>query len=372
MKILVTGTAGFIGFHLAERLLEKGYEVIGIDNINDYYDVTLKYARLNESGISKELISYGKPIVSTRYNKYVFVKLDLTDKEGMDELFSSYEIDAVCNLAAQAGVRYSLTNPEAYIDSNIHGFLNVLECCRRAKIKQLLYASSSSVYGLNKKMPFSVNNNVDHPISLYAASKKSNELMAHAYSHLFNMPTTALRFFTVYGPWGRPDMALFIFTKAIFEGKPIEIFNNGNMSRDFTYIDDIVEGIVRLIEKPAVINPNWDALKPDPASSKAPYRIFNIGKGSPVTLLEFIEEIENNIGLTANKTYLPMQDGDVSQTWADILPLKTELGYTPKTSVKKGIQNFINWYRMFYDLTPKIKRDYKNKIHTDNVAFVQN
>lgn len=367
MKILVTGTAGFIGFHLAERLLEKGYEVIGIDNINDYYDVSLKYARLNESGISKELISYGNPIVSTKHNKYVFIKLDLTDKEGMEELFSSCEIDAVCNLAAQAGVRYSLTNPEAYIESNIHGFLNVLECCRHAKVKHLLYASSSSVYGLNKKMPFSVNNNVDHPISLYAASKKSNELMAHAYSYLFNMPTTALRFFTVYGPWGRPDMALFIFTKAILEGKPIEIFNNGNMRRDFTYVDDIVEGIVRLIEKPAISNLIWNAHEPDPASSKAPYSIFNIGRGESVNLMDFINEIENNLGITANKTYLPMQDGDVSETWADISPLKTELNYTPSISVKKGIRNFISWYKMYYDLNTTVKKRYQSNIQRDRV-----
>lgn len=348
MKILVTGTAGFIGFHLAKRLLERGDEVVGIDIINDYYDVNLKYARLEETGISRAAIAYDKPVVSTKYNNYIFIKLDLTDKEGMLELFSTYHFDAVCNLAAQAGVRYSLTNPEAYIESNIIGFLNVLEGCRCAKIKHLLYASSSSVYGLNKKMPFSVNNNVDHPVSLYAASKKSNELMAHAYSHLFNMSNTALRFFTVYGPWGRPDMALFIFTKAIMEGKHIEIFNNGNMSRDFTYIDDIVEGIVRVIDRPAVRNADWDALKPDPASSKAPYSIFNIGRGAPVSLLEFIQEIENNIGIVANKKYLPMQDGDVADTWADISGLENELNYTPKTSVKEGVQNFINWYKSFY------------------------
>lgn len=349
MKILVTGTAGFIGFHLAKRLLERGDEVVGIDIVNDYYDVNLKYARLEESGISRSLIAYNEPVVSTKYNNYTFLKLDLTDKNGMLNLFNYHHFDAVCNLAAQAGVRYSLTNPEAYIESNISGFLNVLECCRYAKIKHLLYASSSSVYGLNKKMPFSVHNNVDHPVSLYAASKKSNELMAHAYSHLFNMPNTALRFFTVYGPWGRPDMALFIFTKAIMEGKPIEIFNEGQMSRDFTYIDDIIEGIVRLIDKPAERNQNWDALKPDPASSKVPYRIFNIGRGAPVSLLDFVKEIEVSTGRTANKKYLPMQDGDVSDTWADISGLENELTYTPKTSVKEGVANFINWYKNFYD-----------------------
>lgn len=353
MKILVTGTAGFIGFHLAKRLLERGDEVVGIDIINDYYDVNLKYARLADCGIAKSLITYDNPVVSTRYSKYTFVKLDLTDKNGLAKLFDLHQFDAVCNLAAQAGVRYSLTNPEAYIESNINGFLNLLECCRKVKIKHLLYASSSSVYGLNKNMPFSVNNNVDHPVSLYAASKKSNELMAHAYSHLFDIPNTALRFFTVYGPWGRPDMALFIFTKAILEGRPIEIFNNGHMSRDFTYIDDIVEGIVCIIDTPAERNARWDACKPDPASSKAPYRIFNIGRGNPVNLLEFVKEIESNIGQTTEKRYLPMQDGDVSDTWADITGLQDELMYMPKVSVKEGVANFVNWYKNFYEVYQK-------------------
>lgn len=348
MKILITGTAGFIGFHLAKKLVERGDEVIGIDIINDYYDINLKYARLKESGIEKADITYNNPVVSTTCSNYTFVKLDLSDKHGMEELFDAHHFDAVCNLAAQAGVRYSLTNPEAYIEANIHGFLNVLECCRRTKIKHLLYASSSSVYGLNKKMPFSVHHNVDHPISLYAASKKSNELMAHAYSYLFNIPSTALRFFTVYGPWGRPDMALFIFTKAILEGKPIEIFNNGNMRRDFTYIDDIVEGIVRLIDKPFQCNPDWDAHKPDPGSSRAPYQIFNIGRGAPVSLLEFIQEIENATGLLANKKYLPMQEGDVAETWADISGLENQLSYIPEISVKDGVRKFINWYDKFY------------------------
>jgi UDP-glucuronate 4-epimerase len=348
MKILVTGTAGFIGFHLAKRLLERGDKVIGIDNINDYYDVNLKYSRLQEHGIPQHKIRYGKAVESVKFPGYKFIKADLTDKATLQKIFSAHKPDAVCNLAAQAGVRYSLTNPEAYIESNINGFLNILECCRYAKIKHLLYASSSSVYGLNKKMPFSVKNNVDHPVSLYAASKKSNELMAHAYSHLFNLPTTALRFFTVYGPWGRPDMALFIFTKSILEGKPIEIFNNGNMSRDFTYVDDIVEGIVRLIDKPAKCNANWDALNPDPSSSKAPYSIFNIGRGAPVSLTEFIEEIENNIGLVADKIYLPMQDGDVSDTWSDVSALETELNYKPQVSVKEGVRNFVNWYKVHY------------------------
>lgn len=349
MKILVTGTAGFIGFHLAKRLLDRGDEVIGLDNINEYYDVNLKYARLQEHGIPKHRIQYGKPVESEKYPGYKFVKADLADSATLQLQFGTHKPDVVCNLAAQAGVRYSLSNPEAYIDSNITGFLNILECCRYGKIKHLLYASSSSVYGLNKKMPFSVKNNVDHPVSLYAASKKSNELMAHAYSYLFNIPTTALRFFTVYGPWGRPDMALFIFTKSIIEGKPIEIFNNGHMSRDFTYIDDIVEGIVRLIDRPAKSNPDWDALKPDPSSSKVPYNIFNIGRGAPVNLLEFIKEIEDNLGIVADKKYLPMQDGDVTDTWADVSDLKTELSYKPGVSVKEGVRNFVNWYKTHYD-----------------------
>ena len=369
MKILVTGTAGFIGFHLATHLLERGDEVIGVDNINDYYDVNLKYSRLVEHGISQSQIQYGKEVESIKYPGYKFIKADLTDKTALQNIFSEYKIDAVCNLAAQAGVRYSLTNPEAYIESNIVGFLNILECCRHAKIKHLLYASSSSVYGLNKKMPFSVNNNVDHPISLYAASKKSNELMAHAYSHLFNMPTTALRFFTVYGPWGRPDMALFIFVKAIIEGKPIRVFNNGNMSRDFTYIDDIIEGIVHLIDKPAVHNATWNAFEPDPASSKAPFSVFNIGRGAPVSLLEFINEIENNIGVIANKEYLPMQDGDVADTWADISGLKNELNYTPKISVKEGVRNFVEWYKMFYCADKEVKKRSRIKISDQHSIF---
>ncbi|MEQ7799390.1 NAD-dependent epimerase [Pedobacter sp. ASV1-7] len=357
MKILVTGTAGFIGFHLTKRLLERGDEVIGVDNINDYYDVNLKYSRLKEHGILQSQTDNGKYVDSIKYPGYRFVKMDLTEKEALQNIFNEHKLDAVCNLAAQAGVRYSLTNPEAYIQSNINGFLNILECCRHAKIKHLLYASSSSVYGLNKKMPFSVKNNVDHPVSLYAVSKKSNELMAHAYSHLFNMPTTALRFFTVYGPWGRPDMALFIFTKSILEGKPIEIFNNGNMSRDFTYIDDIVEGITRLIDKPAKCDANWDALNPDPSSSKAPFSVFNIGRGAPVSLMEFIKEIENNLGIKAKKNYLSMQDGDVADTWADVSGLENELGYKPKVSVKEGVCNFVNWYKAHY-LTSEYNQTY--------------
>lgn len=348
MKILVTGSAGFIGFHLVKYLAERGDEVVGIDNINDYYDVNLKYARLGETGISKDEIAYGKLIQSEKYPNYRFGKIDLADMKSLNTLFANEGFDAVCNLAAQAGVRYSLINPQAYLDSNFQGFLNILECSRHFEIKHLAYASSSSVYGLNQEMPFSVHHNVDHPISLYAASKKSNELMAHTYSYLFNIPTTALRFFTVYGPWGRPDMALFLFTKAITEGKPIHVFNGGNMKRDFTYIDDIVEGVVRVIDNPAPSNNNWNGKHPDPASSSAPFRVFNIGKGSPVDLMEFVAEIEKNLGMEAVKEYLPMQDGDVAATWADVEDLENILGYKPVVSVEEGVKNFIDWYREYY------------------------
>lgn len=349
MKILITGTAGFIGFHLAKYLLERGDEVIGIDNINDYYDVNLKYSRLAETGIYSAESSNGKLIQSEKYPLYRFAKIDLTDKAAIDELVGAEKLDAVCNLAAQAGVRYSILNPQAYIDSNIHGFLNILEACRHHDIEHLVYASSSSVYGLNENMPFSTHNNVDHPVSLYAASKKSNELMAHTYSHLFNIPTTGLRFFTVYGPWGRPDMAPVLFTKAITEGKAIKVFNNGQMKRDFTYIDDIVEGIVRVIDNPPAGNREWNGMKPDPATSKAPYRIFNIGRGEPVDLMEFIGAIENNLGVEAKKEFLPMQDGDVAATWADVEDLENILGYQPKVSVDEGISQFISWYLNYYE-----------------------
>ncbi|WP_421939504.1 NAD-dependent epimerase [Pedobacter sp.] len=348
MKILITGTAGFIGFHLAQRLLQRGDTVVGIDNINDYYDVNLKYARLAHTGIPQSEIAYGVPVQSKVYDNYTFIKLDICDKTTLEKCFKDNQFDAVCNLAAQAGVRYSLTNPDAYIEANIKGFLNVLECSRHFKIGHLLYASSSSVYGLNKNMPFSTHNNVDHPVSLYAASKKSNELMAHSYSHLFNLPTTALRFFTVYGPWGRPDMALFLFTKAILEGKPIEVFNNGEMRRDFTYIDDIVEGIVRVFDQPAQSNPDWNSLNPDPATSKAPYAVFNIGRGEPVRLLDFVEEIEKETGISAQKIFLPMQDGDVAETAADVDDLKNLLNYQPSVSVQTGVKNFVKWFTDFY------------------------
>ena len=348
MKILVTGTAGFIGFHLANRLIERGDEVIGLDSINDYYDLSVKYGRLEFAGINKGDIQYNKIISSTKFKNYKFIQLKLEDKENLDILFKTEKFDKVCNLAAQAGVRYSLTNPYAYINSNITGFINILEACRHFEIKHLAYASSSSVYGINEKQPFSTSDNVDHPISLYAASKKANELMAHTYSYLFGVPTTGLRFFTVYGPWGRPDMALFLFTKAILEGKPIEVFNQGDMKRDFTYVADIVEGIIRVIDNPPLPNPNWSALDSDPSTSKAPYKIYNIGNSNPVKLMDFIEAIENELGIKAEKNLLPMQPGDVPATWADVSDLVTNLDYKPDTSIKLGIKNFVSWYREFY------------------------
>lgn len=348
MKILVTGTAGFIGFHLAKRLLKRGDTVVGIDNLNDYYDTNLKLARLEQTGIERDKIVYDTPVTSKKYKNYTFIKLDLMDKAGLEKYFKEHQFDAVCNLAAQAGVRYSLTNPEAYIDSNIIGFLNILECCRNNKTGHLVYASSSSVYGLNKKMPFSEHDIADHPVSLYAASKKSNEMMAHVYSHLFDLKTTGLRFFTVYGPWGRPDMALFIFTKAILEGKPIDVFNNGEMMRDFTYVDDIVNGIVHVIDNPAAANPDWDAIKPDPASSQAPFRVFNIGRGAPVNLMSFIKEIERTTGMTAIKRFLPMQEGDVKGTYANLSYLEDKMKYRPKISVEIGVARFVKWYKTFY------------------------
>jgi UDP-glucuronate 4-epimerase len=350
MKILITGTAGFIGYHLTQKLLKRGDTVVGIDNINDYYDVKLKHNRLQDAGIKVSGMVYNKPVYSTKHPNYTFIKLDITDKENLQQQFRNYQFDAVCNLAAQAGVRYSLTNPEVYIDSNIKGFLNILECCRHFKIDHLVYASSSSVYGLNKKMPFSEHDIADHPVSLYAASKKANEMMAHTYSHLFNLRTTGLRFFTVYGPWGRPDMALFIFTKAILEGKPIEVFNNGNMLRDFTYVDDIVEGIIHTIDKPAERNYLWNPKNPDPATSSAPFRVFNIGRGAPVNLLDFVSEIEKQVNKTAIKTLMPMQDGDVAETCADVSNLDEMLDYKPQISVHTGVERFIAWYKKYYHI----------------------
>jgi UDP-glucuronate 4-epimerase len=348
MKILITGTAGFIGFHLANYLIKRGDEVVGLDSINDYYDVNLKYNRLQTVGINKENIEYNKLVSSSKHANYSFIQLQLEDKENLEKLFAGQQFDKVCNLAAQAGVRYSLTNPDAYLNSNIVGFLNILECCRHNKVKHLAYASSSSVYGLNGKSPFATSDNVDHPISLYAASKKSNELMAHTYSHLFKVPTTGLRFFTVYGPWGRPDMALFLFTKAILENKPIQVFNNGNMVRDFTYIADIVEGVVRVIDNPPAGNPLWDAAHPDPSTSTAPYKVYNIGNNNPVRLMDFIEAIEEALGKKAEKQLLPMQPGDVASTCADVEDLVRDLHYKPDTKVGEGIKNFIEWYRAYY------------------------
>lgn len=348
MKILITGTAGFIGMHLAEKLLKRGDQVVGLDNINDYYDINLKYGRLERNGIRKTQIEYGKLIQSDLYENYRFVQLKLEDKNSLLKLFETEKFDKVVNLAAQAGVRYSLTNPDAYIEANIIGFINILEACRHYNIKHLAYASSSSVYGSNTQMPFSTSDNVDHPVSLYAASKKSNELMAHTYSHLFGIPTTGLRFFTVYGPWGRPDMALFLFTKAILENKPIQVFNFGEMKRDFTYISDIIEGVVRVIDNPPVANPNLESSNVDPSKSKAPYKIYNIGNSSPVKLMEFITAIEKALGKEAKKDLLPIQPGDVPATYADTAPLEAELGYKPNTSIEFGIGEFVKWYRLFY------------------------
>ncbi len=332
-KILVTGAAGFIGFHLSKRLLDEGCQVVGLDIVNDYYDPAIKEARL-------EIL---KP-----HQEFKFVKIDLADKDSMDSLFKEEKFDAVVNLAAQAGVRYSLVNPQSYVDSNLVGFVNILEGCRHNDVKHLVFASSSSVYGSNTKMPFSVHDNVDHPVSLYAASKKSNELMAHAYAHLFSIPCTGLRFFTVYGPWGRPDMALFLFTKAILEDRPIDVFNYGKMQRDFTYIGDIVEGVVRVIERPAQPNPDWNGDNPDPGSSYAPYKIYNIGNNQPVELMHFIEVIENTLGKKAKKNLLPLQPGDVPATYANIDDLVRDTGFKPATPLEVGIPEFIKWYRDYF------------------------
>ena len=332
-KILVTGVAGFIGFHVASKLLAQGEEVIGLDNINDYYDVSLKKDRLAELE--------GKA-------NFHFQQLDLSDRAGMANLFADFPPEKVVHLAAQAGVRYSLKNPHAYVDSNLSGTINILEGCRHAGVKHLVFASSSSVYGANKKKPFSVHDNVDHPVSLYAATKKANELMAHSYSHLYNLPTTGLRFFTVYGPWGRPDMALFIFTKAILAGQPIEVFNYGKMKRDFTYIDDIVEGVIRVLERIPQANAHWSGLNPDPGTSSAPYKIYNIGNNQPVELIHFIEVLEASLGKKAIKNLLPMQPGDVPETYADIEDLTRDTGFQPQTSIEEGIRRFVAWYRSYY------------------------
>jgi len=348
MKILITGAAGFIGYHLAQQLLARGDEVVGIDSLNDYYDPRLKYGRLTSAGINEADIAYNQPVVSQSQKNYRFVKLKLEDRDAINTLFAAEKFDAVCNLAAQAGVRYSLQNPMAYIDSNVVGFVNILEGCRHHGVQNLSFASSSSVYGLNQEFPFSTHHNVDHPISLYAATKKSNELMAHAYSHLFGIATTGLRFFTVYGPWGRPDMALFLFTKAALEGKPIDVFNNGDLLRDFTYIDDIVEGVVRVMDNQAKGNSGWSGLQPDPSSSSAPYKIYNIGNNQPVKLMDFIRAIETALGKEIQKNFLPMQPGHVHCTYADVSDLVENMNYKPDTPVQKGIDKFVAWYRGFY------------------------
>ncbi len=335
---LVTGAAGFIGFHLCKRLLKEGIEVIGIDNINEYYDQKLKFSRIK---ILEEISKESK-------TNFKFIRADLEDKEVINATFEEYKPDIVINLAAQAGVRYSIENPDAYINGNLVGFGNILEACRKTRVSHLIYASSSSVYGGNKKMPFSESDNVDHPISLYAATKKCNELMAHAYSHLFNIPSTGLRFFTVYGPWGRPDMALFLFTKAILNNEPIKIFNHGKMKRDFTYIDDIVESIFRLLLKPPSMNNNFDFLEPNPSISWAPYRVLNIGNSNPTELMDYIFAIEECLGIKAKKEYLGMQPGDVEATSSNTALLEEITGFKPKTTIKEGIKNFVDWYKTYY------------------------
>ena len=332
MKFLITGAAGFIGFHTCKRLLEAGHQVVGLDNMNDYYDVNLKQARLD----------------LLQSSLFRFYKVDLADRQGIAELFAEEKFDRVIHLAAQAGVRYSLENPHAYADSNLIGYLNILEGCRHNKVEHLLYASSSSVYGLNRKMPFSTDDSVDHPVSLYAANKKANELMAHTYSHLYGIPTTGLRFFTVYGPWGRPDMALFKFTKAMLEGKSIDVYNYGKMKRDFTYVDDIVEAIVRVQDVIPQANAEWTVENGSPADSSAPYRVYNIGNSSPVELMDYITALEEALGMIAEKNMMPIQPGDVLETSADTKPLYDLVGFKPQTTVKEGVQNFVDWYKAYY------------------------
>ncbi|MGL5015768.1 MAG: NAD-dependent epimerase [Bacteroidales bacterium] len=350
MKILVTGAAGFIGSEVVRQLAKRGDEVVGLDNINDYYDINLKYDRLASSGIDRDSISYGEIIDSSEFDNYRFIKINLEDRCEIERLFENEKFDRVCNLAAQAGVRYSIENPRAYIDSNIVGFMNLLECCRTHKIEHFVYASSSSVYGKNSSVPFSEKDGIAHPVSIYAATKKSNELMAHTYSSLFGIPTTGLRFFTVYGPMGRPDMAPFLFTDAIANGRAIKVFNNGDMMRDFTYIDDIVEGVIRVIDQIATSNPNWDSKVADPSCSEVPYRIYNIGNSQPEKLMDFIKAIEDSLGIEAEKIYLPMQPGDVYQTNADTSLLESAVGFKPNTSLRDGISKFVEWYKSYYKI----------------------
>ncbi|TWT27775.1 NAD-dependent epimerase [Planomicrobium sp. CPCC 101110] len=334
MKILITGAAGFIGSHLSRKLLDQNHSIVGIDNLNSYYSVALKESRLER----------------LTHENFKFYEESLESREAITAIFEQEKPEVVVNLAAQAGVRYSLENPHAYIESNIVGFINILEACRHNQIQQLIYASSSSVYGANTSLPFSVHDNIDHPLSLYAATKKANELMAHTYSSLYNIPTTGLRFFTVYGPWGRPDMALFMFTKNIIEGKPINVFNNGEMMRDFTYVDDIVESIARLVEKPAQPNPNWTGATPDPGTSYAPYKIYNIGNNNPVNLMDFIEAIEEKVGKKAIKNYMPLQAGDVPDTYADVADLYRDIDFQPQTNIKDGVSKFVDWYVEYYEV----------------------
>lgn len=333
MKVLVTGAAGFIGSHVATRLLARGDSVVGLDNLNDYYDPQLKKDRLARL---------------TEHPHFLFLKENVSDRQAIAAAFSEGGFDTVVHLAAQAGVRYSIENPHVYVDSNVTGFLNILEGCRHQKVKHLVYASTSSVYGANTALPFSVHHNVDHPISLYAATKKANELMAHTYSHLFRLPVTGLRFFTVYGPWGRPDMALFLFTKAILENRPIDVFNQGNMQRDFTFVDDIVEGVVRALDRPAKPNPAWNSADPDPATAAAPYRLYNIGNNQPVQLMKFIEAIESALGKKATKNFMPLQAGDVPATYADVSDLERDIGFKPATTIEAGVKRFVDWYQQYY------------------------
>ena len=347
MKILITGTAGFIGYHLSKKLIERGDSVIGVDQINDYYDIELKYSRLKDLGIEKNSIKIGKKTDSSIHSNHSFYKGNLEDKDFIDSVFKDERPDAVCNLAAQAGVRYSLKNPKAYIDSNIVGFINILEACRHNSVENLSYASSSSVYGLNKSLPFCSKDNVDHPVSLYAASKKSNELMAHTYSHLFGIRTTGLRFFTVYGPWGRPDMALFLFVKTALENGTIDVFNHGEMVRDFTYVDDIVKGVISVIDNPAECSTDFDT-NPSPNTSSSPYRIYNIGNNNPVKLMDFIAAIEKKVGKIIKKNFMEIQSGDVPQTYADVTDLESDFNYKPNTSIDFGISKFIDWYKDYY------------------------
>ncbi|WP_455586908.1 NAD-dependent epimerase [Bacteroides sp.] len=350
MKILVTGAAGFIGSYVCRRLLERGDEVVGLDSINNYYDINLKYGRLATLGIIHEEVDWYKFVQSNSYEQFRFIRMKLEDRPTMQMLFANEGFDRVVNLAAQAGVRYSIENPYAYVESNVDGFLNVLEGCRHNRVGHLVYASSSSVYGLNGKVPFCENESIAHPVSLYAATKKTNELMAHAYSHLYGIPSTGLRFFTVYGPWGRPDMSPFLFTDAILKERPIKVFNHGNMLRDFTYIDDIVEGLLRVVDHIPTGNKEWDAIHPDPASSSAPYKIYNIGNSNPVKLMDFIATIEDIVGHPAEKIFLPMQSGDVYQTNADTSALEQDLGFKPNKPIHQGIKETVEWYRSFYNI----------------------